>query len=143
MRWDEIDIAGTIWRIPNTKNGTPQTIPLGKDELAILERRNLLATGPWVFPGRSSSGHMAEPQAPWERICRRAGIKDLRMHDVRRTLGSWMVDTGASLPIIGKTLNHLSPQSTAVYARLSMDPVREAKGRAIDAMLESLQVGRP
>lgn len=47
-----------------------------------------------------------------------------------------MADTGASLPIIGKALahTHTSTSATAVYARLHLDPVREAKTRAIQAM---------
>ena len=62
------------------------------------------------------------------------GLEDLRMHDLRRSLGSWQARTGASLVIIGKTLNHQSPQSTQVYARLDSDPVRQAMETAVSAM---------
>lgn len=50
----------------------------------------------------------------------------MRIHDLRRTLGSWLVAAGASLPLIGKALNHSQPATTAIYARLQLDPVREA-----------------
>jgi integrase len=62
-------------------------------------------------------------------------MTDLRMHDLRRTLGSWQARAGASLTIIGKSLNHKSIQSTAIYARLDLDPVRESVNGAVRAMI--------
>ena len=64
-----------------------------------------------------------------------ARIADLRIHDLRRTLGSWQARTGASLSIIGKSLSHKSVQTTAIYSRLDIDPVRESMKRATSAML--------
>lgn len=64
-------------------------------------------------------------------------IPDLRIHDLRRTLGSWQAITGASLPIIGKSLNHKSHQATAIYARLDLDPVRASVEKATSAMLSA------
>ncbi|MFZ5557238.1 MAG: tyrosine-type recombinase/integrase [Pseudomonadota bacterium] len=61
-------------------------------------------------------------------------LEDLRIHDLRRTLGSWQAKTGASLTIIGKSLNHKTPNTTAIYARLDLDPVRESVSRATAAM---------
>lgn len=61
-------------------------------------------------------------------------ITDLRIHDLRRTLGSWQAKTGASLPIIGKSLNHKTQQATAIYARLDLDPVRQSFDIATQAM---------
>lgn len=139
MRWEDVSLADATWTIPRTKNGTAQVLPLGDAELAILRRRLEQSDGPWVFPGRSDAakGHLAKPEHGWARLLARGGLRDLRIHDLRRSLGSWMVDTGASLPVVGKTLNHLDPSSTAVYARLSLAPVREAKARAIAAMRQA------
>jgi len=63
------------------------------------------------------------------------GFPSLRLHDLRRTLGSWQAITGASLQVIGKSLGHKSQQSTAIYARLHLDPVRESIEKATTAML--------
>ena len=52
------------------------------------------------------------------------------LHDLRRTLGSWQAKTGASLSIIGKSLNHKNVATTAIYARLDLDPVRESVNTA-------------
>lgn len=62
-------------------------------------------------------------------------LPDIRIHDLRRTLASWQVKTGATLPVIGKSLNHRSSATTAIYARMDHDPVREAVTRATDEML--------
>lgn len=64
-------------------------------------------------------------------------VSDLRIHDLRRTLGSWQAMTGASLAIIGKSLNHKSQQATAIYARLDLDPIRQSLTTATNAMLEA------
>lgn len=57
------------------------------------------------------------------------------MHDLRRTLGSFEAAAGVSLPIIGKSLGHKSASTTAIYARLDLDPVRAAMTAATTAML--------
>lgn len=64
-------------------------------------------------------------------------MTDLRIHDLRRTLGSWQAKTGASMAIIGKSLNHKTHQATAIYARLDLDPVRQSVETATSAMLEA------
>jgi integrase len=63
-----------------------------------------------------------------------ARIVGLRIHDLRRTLGSWQAVTGASLPIIGKTLAHENANTTAIYARLDLNPVKQAMEKAAAAM---------
>jgi integrase len=143
MAWADIDMGAAVWRIPETKNGRPQIIPLLAEEMAILTARKAAASGPWVFPGRTDAktgkakgvtGHLVEPKKGWATLLKRAGIGDLHIHDLRRSLGSFMVDTGASIEVIGKTLGHQSPAATAIYARLSLEPVKLAKARAIEAM---------
>ncbi|WP_410689084.1 tyrosine-type recombinase/integrase [Citrobacter braakii] len=64
-------------------------------------------------------------------------MTDLQIHDLRRTLGSWQAKTGASLSIIGKSLNHKTHQATAIYARLDLDPVRQSVNTATKAMLDT------
>ncbi|MBS1955263.1 MAG: tyrosine-type recombinase/integrase [Cyanobacteria bacterium SZAS-4] len=78
------------------------------------------------------------PKDAWLRIKRRARIDDVHLHDLRRTLGSWQAATGASLHVIGKTLNHKDSNTTAIYARLNLDPVRQAMENATDALLATI-----
>jgi integrase len=140
MRWT--DIQQTIWRIPETKKGSPVLIPLVPAAIAVLEerRKEVPDESPWVFYSvRSKSGRLTDPKTAWHRICDRAEIDDLRIHDLRRTLGSWLAMGGASLPIIGKALGHESGSSaTAVYARLMLDPVREQLEQATSAILANM-----
>jgi integrase len=135
MRWEEINFHAATWRIPQTKNDDPQVVHLSPQAMQILTERKLHSLSPWVFPGAGASGHFADPKKAWVRILKEAGIADLRIHDLRRTLGSWQAATGANSYIIGKSLGHRSQQSTAVYARLNLDPVRESVNKATDAMM--------
>ncbi len=184
MRWEQIDWHNRTWRIPDTKNGEPVTIPLSVKAEEILERRLKASPGnPWVFPSETSKqGHLTDPKKAWIRIKQRAtlalwnqdneaaalielvaqalpsahdigalfsavakeasrrktelptGLMDLRLHDIRRTFGSYQAISGASLQIIGESLGHKSQQSTQVYAKLHNDPVRASIERATEAM---------
>jgi integrase len=133
MRWEDIDFSINEWRIPDTKNGEPVRIPLIKESLEVLSNRlQLKESTPWVFPSHGKSGHLEEPKKAWKRILDRARLKNLRIHDLRRTLASYQAIAGTSLLIIEKSLGHKSPQSTAIYARLSNDPVRASMESALD-----------
>lgn len=83
---------------------------------------------------------MVKPRKGWVALLKRADMNDLRLHDLRRTLGSWQTITGASTTVVGKTLGHKSPSATAVYARLNLDPVRASMETAIKAMLASKEL---
>lgn len=137
MRWAEISWERATWTIPAQKAKSGETISIALSPVAVrvLENRKADSTSEWVFPGRGKSGHLEEPKTAWKRILKRAELTDLRLHDLRRTLGSWQAATGASLPIIGKSLGHRSLTATQIYARLDLDPVRAAVNKATDAML--------
>ena len=139
MRWEQINFDRATWYIPETKNGTSQTIPLVPTivDLLITRKDNEDAEDEWVFPGVGVTGHLVESKKAWRRILDRAGIDNLRIHDLRRSLGSWQAATGANLSIIGKTLNHQNVSTTAIYARLSIDPVRASMEKATSAMLDA------
>ena len=137
MAWENISFENKTWYMPSstTKNGNSQLLPLMNEALKILEHRKEQSDSNWVFPSSTSkSGHIEEPKKVWYQILQRAGIKNLRMHDLRRTLGSWMAINGASSYVIGKTLNHKNSQSTDVYARLNNDPVREFMDKAVSSI---------
>ncbi|MFT4718108.1 MAG: integrase [Rickettsiales bacterium] len=143
MKWEQIDFESKKWRIPKTKNGDPQTIPLMKESMEILNKRredNKKLDLPdsqkqWVLPSfKSRVGHLTEPKKAWARILQKAQIKNLRMHDIRRTLGSYQAISGASNNIIGKTLGQKSQSTTAIYARMNLDPVQESMEKAVGLM---------
>ena len=136
MRWEEIDLGRAVWRIPDTKGGEPVNVVLTAEALKILKRRKAAADdSPWVFPSYGKTGHITEPKTAWAAVLKRAGIVNLRIHDLRRSLGSWQAMTGASLPVIGKSLGHRNQSTTAIYSRLTLGPVRESVGKATTAMM--------
>jgi integrase len=138
MRFEHVNLDRAEWTIPGeqTKNGEPITLPLIPAAVEIVKRRREQTRGNYLFAGRHG-GHVQDANKPWQRIIERAGLPDLRMHDLRRSLGSWQAASGASLPLIGRTLGHKTAQATLVYARLQQagDPVREAIATATAAML--------
>ncbi len=140
MQWVDLDLAGKTWRVRQTKTGRNVTVPLVPAALRILEsRRDTAVDCPWVFPGRA--GHIAHPKKAWERTIKRAGLTDLHLHDLRRSLGSWQAALGTSLAIIGSGLGHQDLKSTAIYSRLNVEPVRKAIEQATDAMLQAANGG--
>ena len=136
MRWTDLTLDRGTWTIPDTKSGKPQTVVLTAPAVAILQARQAQANGsPWVFPGRHEGRYLGEPGKAWARILARAGIENLRIHDLRRTFGSWAAAGGASLQIIGKALGHADVSTTVIYSRLSLGPVRVVVEAAVQAML--------
>lgn len=134
MRWQDISMERKEWLIPHTKNGSSLNVPLTEEVVKILKRREGNGS-PYVLSGTGKRGHMAEPRKGFHRILSTAGIADMRIHDLRRTIGSWQAKTGASLIIVGKSLGHKSPQSTLIYSRLDVEPVRKSLDTASKAIL--------
>ena len=136
MRWEDIYFERREWLVPETKNGDPLRVCLMDSVIDILNARlEKYGKREWVFEGSGKTGHLTSPKDAWKKILQRVGIKDLRLHDLRRTLGSWQAATGANSYMNGYSLGHKSPQATAIYARLNIDPVRDAIEKATGAML--------
>jgi integrase len=77
----------------------------------------------------------------WRRIRETAEAQDARLHDLRRTVGSWLAQSGVSLHLIGPVLNHSSPVATSVYARLANESAREVLERHAQAVLTAVVGG--
>lgn len=141
MRWADLSLDGALWTIPGdvTKTGRAYHVPLVPPAVAVLAARhqNAVPGYPWVFPANSASGHLVSFQKQWDHFRKRAGLPDLRFHDLRHTLASWQAIGGTSLAIIGKGLGHSSPNTTSRYAHINVDPVRASMDRAATAMLEA------
>jgi integrase len=139
MRWQNLGLDDNRWEIPHPKNRTPYVVPLTPEAVKILRDRREGSTGSeWVFPSkRGHAGHLTDFKRGWKALLKRAGLadKDLRQHDLRRTLGSYQAAGGTSLGIIGKSLGHKSLAATAIYAQLDLDPVRESVFNATRTMI--------
>ena len=138
MHWQEIHLERKTWTIPGSKAKAKDniTVPLTDAAIDVLQARaETTGTQGWVFSVSGATGHLVEPKKGWQRLLQRAGIDDLRIHDLRRSLASFQIDAGVSLAVIGKGLGHHSQQTTAVYARLAQDPVADAWQKGTDAIL--------
>lgn len=137
MRYKDLNLVLRRWRISETetKNKDVNIVALSYEALKIITYREAFNEfhkhpSQFVFPGDGNGGFLKDPKRSFNRIKKRMTVSDLKIHDLRRTLGSYMAINGASLSIIGETLNHKSLRSTAIYARLSQDVVVGAVNNA-------------
>jgi len=139
LRWDEVDLEAAVLRLHDSKTGA-KVIRLGPAAVEILagvERKH----PEWVFPGTGGRKPI-ELSGAWQQIRARAGLRDVRLHDLRHTYASAGVNVGMSLPVIGSLLGHNRVETTRRYAHLSDDPIREASER-IDSKLAAALDGKP
>src|SRR5712692_5473998 len=142
MRWEDVSLTRAEWRIPHTKAGRPHLLPVPHALVSLLRSLPKVDGNPYVFPGQDGVGHLQNMKRAWDRIRVKAGIRDVRFHDLRRTVGPWLAGSGESLHLIGKLLNHRDVSTTAVYARLNLNPVRQALERNASKMLEMAAIQR-
>lgn len=126
LRWSELDYQRGVAMLPALRSKTGRkTIPLGAPALAILAQRQRAPGSDYVFPGFKGGDKPANALSKnWQRVRKAAELPDVRVHDLRHTLASFLVARGASLPMIGAVLGHKSSQTTARYAHLVADPLR-------------------
>ncbi len=137
LQWVHVDIAGKALRLPDSKTGA-KIVHLGQPAVEVLEKIERVAENPWVIVGAKASARLTDLQPFWQRVRARAGLKDVRIHDLRHTFASTAVSSGQGLPMIGKLLGHTQVQTTARYAHLAADPVRAAADEVSARIAEAL-----
>jgi integrase len=125
IKWTDIDFHRGVWHKGETKTRIKHNIPI---PTALLERiKNLPHHDEYVFA--SKRGHWSKSAAHlrWVSIRRAAGIKDVTIHDLRRTCASWLAIHGENIALISKgVLNHTTLANTGIYTRLNLAPVQKA-----------------
>jgi integrase len=129
--WNHFDLTSGTWTKPGstTKQKTDHAVPLSAPARQLLTNLHKRANSEWVFPADSASGHRVAVNKVWPQICKSARINGLRVHDLRHSYASQLASAGFSLPIIGALLGHSTPVTTARYAHLFDDPLRQATER--------------
>ena len=135
LRWEHVDLGASELRLPDSKTGA-KVVYLGDPAIAVLERIDRRDGNPWVIAGRKPESHLTDLQHPWRRIRARAGLDDVRIHDLRHSFASGGLLVGEGLPMIGKLLGHTQVQTTARYAHLANDPVKSAANRIASRIAE-------
>lgn len=125
-KWSDLNTDNTEILIPDTKNGKNHRLPISTSAAAILEAIPRIDKNPYIITGKNEGQHLVNIDKPWQRVRKQAGIEDVRLHNLRRTVGSWLAQSGNSLHLIGKVLNHSNTSTTAIYAHFTQDSVRAA-----------------
>ncbi len=139
LQWSHVDIERKILRLPDSKTGE-KLIRLSEPAVAVFKAVPRLAGNPYVIVGNRPGQHLVNIQKPWARLREKAGLSDVRLHDLRHSFASIIASGGGSLQKIGELLGHKSIQTTMRYAHLFDAPVRqlnEEAGSAISAALEA------
>ena len=137
LRWDYIDWEHACLRLPDSKTGG-KVVPLGAAALEVLAGLPQSKDNPYVLPG-AKGGHFVGLPKAWQRIRKRAGLDNVRLHDLRHSFASVAVAGGDSLYLVGKVLGHRQSRSTEVYAHLADDPVRAVADRAAEAISTAMR----
>jgi integrase len=126
LRWADIDYCLNEMVLEDTKNGKTHYVPLSSAALSLLARIPRLEGNEYIFPGKLPGKHLINISKAWNRIKKAADVEDVRIHDLRRTVGSWLAQDGRSLHLIGQVLNHSCASTTQIYARFGRSDVRDA-----------------
>ena len=142
LEWRCVDFEREEIRLDDSKTGQ-RTVYLSPQGLALLRSIPRRADNPYVIAGDVSGQHLTDLERPWRRVRARAGLEDVRIHDLRHTFAANAAASGFSLPMIGKLLGHTQAQTTARYAHLAADPVRKANADVARLIAEAMNGGCP
>jgi integrase len=144
-KWSDIDWEmGTLF-IGLTKNGEPLLAPLSDAALARLKTIPRIGNNPYIICGRKPGRPLTSLGEPLKRVVTRAGMQNIRVHDLRRTVGSWLAQSGVSLHLIGGILNHRDLRTTLGYAYFQTQHRREGLnahgGKVLSLVTAQLRLG--
>lgn len=125
-RWEHIDLDRKVWLIPTSKTGRARHVPLSSAALAIVTDLPRFKGCPWLVPNPETKKPFVSIRHGWLRAIKVARLPGLRIHDLRHSAASFMVNAGVDLFAVGKVLGHASYQSTQRYAHLADATVRAA-----------------
>jgi integrase len=125
LKWEYVDLERACIRLPDSKTGR-KSVPLGARALDLLASAPRTEGNPYLCPGDRPGAPIVGIDKAWARLCRRAGLVGVRIHDLRHSWASAGAAAHLGLPVIGKVLGHLSTSTTQRYAHLGDDPLRAA-----------------
>lgn len=131
--WEHFDIPRRSWRIPLSKSGLARHVPLSDSVVQLLEQVPRFADCPYVVPSPKTKKPFVQLFASWDTARKKAGMPELRMHDLRHSCASFMVNSGRSLYEVQKILGHTQMTTTQRYAHLSQTTLLDAADAAAGA----------
>jgi integrase len=136
LRWQEVDFDHCCLRL-DTKTG-PAVVPLGADALKLLENAPRLEGNPYVCFGREEGQPISTFYRVWRKLREAAGLRDVRIHDLRHSFASVGAGQGLSLPMIGQLLCHRQTRTTERYAHLARSDVQQAANQVAAQIADRL-----
>ena len=128
LQWEDVDLEANEIRLRDSKTG-PRVVPLSPAAARVLADLPRSPGNPWVVAGRKPGTRLSHIAYHWYHVRARAGLDDVRLHDLRHSFASRALALGEPLPMIGKLLGHTKIQTTARYAHLARDSVKESAAR--------------
>jgi integrase len=125
-KWDHVDWERRTLLVPLSKSGKPRSIALNAQAIALLRSIKPSDRSPYVFPAPTTDRPSPSLYFPWQRIRVRAGLPDLRLHDLRHSFASFLVNSGVSLYVVQGLLGHAHTRYTQRYAHLTPDTLLDA-----------------
>ena len=133
-KWEDFDFERRLWRIPTTKLGKPRHVPLSDGALSILTNTPRINGCPWVFANPNTKKPFVSIFSAWNTARRKAGLADVRIHDLRHSFASLLINSGRSLYEVQKLLGHTQIKTTQRYAHLAPETLLEATNAATRAV---------
>lgn len=118
-RWSEIDLERRSWHIPDSKTGKPRYVPLSSDAVKVIEGLVEIPNCPWLLPNPETRKPYSDIKRAWDKARSEAGLAGLRLHDLRHSAASFMINAGIDLYAVGRILGHADHQSTMRYSHLA------------------------
>ncbi len=125
-RWDYVDWERRTLLVPVSKTGRSRVIALNAAALQLLRSIDRTPHNPFVFPSGVTGRPCPSLHFPWLRIRRRAKLLDIRLHDLRHSFASFLVNEGVSLYVVQGLLGHTQPRMTQRYAHLAQQTLLDA-----------------
>jgi integrase len=132
-KWEDVNLEKRTWFIPISKSGKPRRVPISKAAIDVLEQVPRFEGCPYVVPNPESLEPFKDIYQSWDTARKRAGLPEVRMHDLRHSMASNLVNSGRSIYEVAKILGHSQIQTSQRYAHLSQDTLLAAVDAAADA----------
>ena len=127
LKWSQVDFERGIIRVERTKSGKNRLIPINNDVHVVLMRtRDEAQVGKHVFPNPKTGQPYTEVKKSFKAACKRAGISDLRFHDLRHTFATRLIGLGVDLITVRDLLGHFSVRVTQRYTHSNQNQKEDA-----------------
>jgi integrase len=128
LKWSQINYSDGVISFARTKSIKFLRVPMNSVVLGVLE--SIERKGDYVFPGRWEKGHISDSKKPFEIARAKAGLPELRFHDLRHCAGTYMAMAGVPLTTVGQILGHRDIKTTTRY----INPNDENRRKAVNAL---------